>query len=78
MLVDEAYCDLMEDSRRTTMVDLVLKGAKVIMARTFQTQSRRIARGIRNVTPDIVSTCGVCKRILRRESAGIVARARLI
>jgi histidinol-phosphate aminotransferase len=35
VVVDEAYYELAEDSRRASMVDLVLKGANVIVTRTF-------------------------------------------
>jgi histidinol-phosphate aminotransferase len=35
VVVDEAYYELVEDSRRASMVDLVRKGASVIVARTF-------------------------------------------
>jgi histidinol-phosphate aminotransferase len=35
VLVDEAYYELTEDARRVSMVELVRKGAKVIVARTF-------------------------------------------
>ena len=35
VLVDEAYYELVEDSRRASMVELVRKGANVIVARTF-------------------------------------------
>jgi len=35
VVVDEAYYELVEDSRRASMVDLVRKGANVIVARTF-------------------------------------------
>ena len=35
VVVDEAYYELVEDSRRASMVDLVRKGADVIVARTF-------------------------------------------
>ena len=35
LFVDEAYGDLVEDSRYSSMVDLVKKGANVMIARTF-------------------------------------------
>lgn len=35
VLVDEAYHELVEDARRASMVELVRKGANVIVARTF-------------------------------------------
>jgi histidinol-phosphate aminotransferase len=35
VVVDEAYYELAEDSRRASMIDLVRKGANVIVSRTF-------------------------------------------
>jgi len=35
VLVDEAYYELVDDTRRTSLVELVRKGANVIVARTF-------------------------------------------
>jgi histidinol-phosphate aminotransferase len=35
VVVDEAYYELVEDSRRASMIDLIRKGANVIVSRTF-------------------------------------------
>lgn len=57
VLVDEAYFELMDDSVRASMVGLVRKGAKIIVARTFSKlfglAGLRVGYGI--ATPDIIS-----------------------
>jgi len=57
VLVDEAYYELVDDARRVSMVELVRKGANVIVARTFSKifglAGLRVGYGI--AKPEIIS-----------------------
>jgi len=57
VLVDEAYFELVEDARRASVVELVRKGAKVIVTRTFSKifglAGLRVGYGV--ATPEIIA-----------------------
>ena len=78
VFVDEAYYELVEDARRTSMVELVREGSNLIVGRTFSKiyglAGLRIGYGIGD--PSVIAEMGRIQRVMAQGNQLSIAAAR--